>query len=113
MKSRIQHDIKIMQANGYEELKEIKILYFFDLQSNATLTYKTFRQTPVKLAHIIQLLHITVSYGYVHRKNLHKHPYSTKVVPIMFGLQFRKLCVCASPGTTVIPAVLFRSDQPK
>ena len=27
------------------------------------------------------------------------------------SLQFRKLCACTSFGTTVIPAVLFKSDQ--
>ena len=48
--------------------------------------YKTFRQTPVKSAHIKQLLHVTIPYGYVQRKNLHTHPHSTKVVPIMFGV---------------------------
>ena len=33
----------------------------------SALRHKTFRQTSVKSAHIKQLLHITISYGYVHR----------------------------------------------
>jgi len=35
--------------------------------------YKTFRQTPVKSAHIKQLLHITKSYGYIHREKIFIH----------------------------------------